>query len=100
MCHAPARAQLTPLLPPRAASPPVGPVCWQECKPGYVDEGALCRKDGSIVTYAKRSYGRGVGSALTCAAADPDEDAGLCYPTCPTVSPLAAAPRRAAAAKG
>ena len=39
----------------------VGPVCWQHCKPGYVDEGALCRKDKSIITYAKHSYGRGAG---------------------------------------
>ncbi len=27
-------------------------VCWEYCKPGYVDEGALCRKDGSIITCA------------------------------------------------
>ena len=43
----------------------VGPVCWQHCKPGYVDEGALCRKDKSIITYAKHSYGRGAGYPLT-----------------------------------
>uniref|UniRef100_A0A7S1G8V2 Uncharacterized protein n=1 Tax=Bicosoecida sp. CB-2014 TaxID=1486930 RepID=A0A7S1G8V2_9STRA len=69
----------------KAATPPfdgVGPVCWQECKPGYVDEGALCRKDGSIITYAKASYGRGAGYPLTCPP-DTQEDAALCYPLCP-----------------
>lgn len=60
----------------------IGPVCWQHCKPGYVDEGALCRKDGSIVTYAKSSYGRGVGRPLTCAPSQ-QYDAGLCYTPCP-----------------
>eukprot|EP00943_MAST-04B_sp_MAST-4B-sp1_P008058 g8058.t1 len=59
----------------------IGPVCWQHCKPGYVDEGALCRKDKSIITYAKHSYGRGAGYPLTCAAGQ-QEDAGLCYPYC------------------
>lgn len=59
----------------------VGPVCWQHCKPGYVDEGALCRKEGSIVTYAKKSYGRGAGFPLTCAEGL-QNDAGLCYPPC------------------
>ena len=59
----------------------VGPVCWQHCKPGYVDEGALCRKDKSIITYAKHSYGRGAGYPLTCRA-DQQEDAALCYPYC------------------
>jgi hypothetical protein len=59
----------------------VGPVCWQHCKPGYVDEGALCRKDGSIITYAKSSYGRGAGYPLTCAAGLV-EDAALCYKPC------------------
>ena len=59
----------------------VGPVCWQHCEPGWVDEGALCRKDGSIKTVAKRSYGRGVGTPLVCADNE-DEDAALCYPKC------------------
>ena len=35
----------------------VGPVCWQHCADGWVDEGALCRKSGSIETVAKKSYG-------------------------------------------
>jgi hypothetical protein len=59
----------------------VGPVCWQHCKPGWVDEGALCRKNGSIETVVKKSYGRGAGTPLTCAAGL-QEDAGLCYPVC------------------
>ena len=59
----------------------VGPVCWQHCEPGWVDEGALCRKDGSIETVAKKSYGRGVGTPLVCAD-DEDEDAALCYTQC------------------
>ena len=61
----------------------IGPVCWQHCRDGYVDEGALCRKDGSIITYAKASYGRGAGYPLTCPSGQ-DEDAGLCYPPCTT----------------
>ena len=61
----------------------VGPVCWQHCSKGWVDEGALCRKKGSIETIAKRSYGRGAGYPLTCAAGL-QEDAALCYPYCKT----------------
>jgi len=63
-----------------------GPVCWQRCRDGFVDEGALCRRKGSIVTYAKKSYGRGAGSPLTCSVAE-QEDAGLCYPHCPPALP-------------
>jgi hypothetical protein len=59
----------------------VGPVCWQHCEDGWVDEGALCRKDGSIETVAKHSYGRGAGYPLGCAD-DEDEDAALCYEPC------------------
>ena len=47
--------------------------------PGYVDEGALCREEGSIITYAKKSYGRGAGQLLQCGD-DKVEDAALCYP--------------------
>lgn len=60
----------------------IGPVCWQHCRDGYVDEGALCRKHDSIETYAKSSYGRGAGVPLGCAANE-EEDAALCYPLCP-----------------
>jgi hypothetical protein len=59
----------------------VGPVCWEYCAEGWVDEGALCRKDGSIETVAKRSYGRGAGYPLGCAASE-EYDAGLCYDPC------------------
>lgn len=52
------------------------------------DEGALCRKKGSIVTYAKKSYGRGAGHVMTCAAGY-QEDAALCYPLCPVRMPTA-----------
>ena len=65
----------------KTATPPfdgVGPVCWQECRPGYVDEGALCREDGGIKTYAKNSYGRGAGVPLSCKSGTIDDDA-LCY---------------------
>ena len=61
----------------------IGPVCWEHCRSGYVDEGALCRESGSIKTYAKKSYGRGAGYPLTCAAGQ-QEDASLCYPPCNT----------------
>ena len=56
-------------------------MCWQHCKPGYVDIGALCRQEGSIETYAKSSYGRGVGVVLGCTS-EQDADAGLCYGGC------------------
>lgn len=59
----------------------VGPVCWQQCPQGWVDEGALCRKDGSIITIAKQSYGRGAGYPMTCPTGTV-EDAALCYPAC------------------
>ena len=59
----------------------VGPVCWQHCPKGWVDEGALCRKDGSIETKVKKTYGRGVGKVMGCAL-NHTEDAALCYPNC------------------
>lgn len=59
----------------------IGPVCWQHCADGWVDEGALCRKKGSIETIAKKSYGRGAGYPLTCAEGL-EEDASLCYTPC------------------
>mmetsp|Transcript_10784 Transcript_10784/g.19662 ORF Transcript_10784/g.19662 Transcript_10784/m.19662 type:complete len:263 (-) Transcript_10784:251-1039(-) len=59
----------------------VGPVCWQGCKPDYKDEGALCRHRNSLKTYAKKTYGRGVGHILQCR--DGEERSGLlCYPPC------------------
>ena len=62
----------------------VGPVCWENCPPGWIDEGALCRLKGSIKTIAKKSYGRGVGIPLTCCP-NQEYDAGLCYPPCPSL---------------
>jgi len=59
----------------------VGPVCWQYCPTGWIDEGALCREPGSIKTIAKQSYGRGVGKMPICAS-DQVEDSGLCYTDC------------------
>eukprot|EP00948_MAST-09A_sp_MAST-9A-sp1_P003855 g3855.t1 len=61
----------------------IGPVCWEHCPKGWVDEGALCREDGSIKTIAKKSYGRGAGVPLVCSP-DEDEDAALCYTKCKT----------------
>ena len=69
----------------------VGPVCWQKCRDGYIDEGALCRKKGSIETYAKKSYGRGAGVPLGCAH-DEEYDAGLCYKPCPSGKPHGVGP--------
>jgi hypothetical protein len=80
--------------PCKAAKPSfygVGPVCWQHCEPGWVDEGALCRKQGSVETKAKRSYGRGAGSLLTCSA-NMTEDAALCYTPCPPAMPSGVGP--------
>lgn len=63
----------------------VGPVCWESCPAGYINEGALCREKGSIKTIVKKTYGRGAGSLMHCAAGL-EEDAGLCYPPCPDSS--------------
>jgi hypothetical protein len=61
----------------------VGPVCWEYCQDGWIDEGALCRKSGSIETVAKKSYGRTAGVVLMCPeTGNSDYDAGLCYPPC------------------
>ena len=43
----------------------------------------MCRLEGSIITYAKDSYGRGAGYPMTCPPDHPDEYAALCYPPCP-----------------
>lgn len=60
LCYKPCDNTTTP------AFKGVGPVCWQGCKPDYKDEGALCRHRNSIKTYAKKTYGRGVGHILQC----------------------------------
>jgi hypothetical protein len=54
----------------------------QSCCPVSVWAGALCREKGSIKTIAKKSYGRGAGTLMHCAAGL-QEDAGLCYHPCP-----------------
>lgn len=51
------------------------------CPSGYTNDGCTCRKDAHI--FAKSSYGRGVGSPMTCAAGK-QEQAGLCYDQCRT----------------
>ena len=45
----------------------IGPVCWQHCKEGYVDEGALCRKKGSVSLMLEQLWKR-AGYPLTCAS--------------------------------
>ncbi len=52
---------------------------------GTACAGALCREKGSIKTIVKKTYGRGAGSLMHCAAGL-EEDAGLCYPPCPDSS--------------
>jgi hypothetical protein len=57
----------------------LGPMCWENCPAGMVDDGATCR--APIVSHAKKSYGRGVGTPMGCG---PDEElnGALCYPKC------------------
>ena len=57
----------------------VGPVCWETCPEGFTNDGATCRKNAHII--ARDSYGRGVGSALSCGSGE-DQDGALCYPAC------------------
>jgi hypothetical protein len=57
-----------------------GPVCWQQCKPEFADDGATCRKDA--VVHAKPSKGRGVGNAPSGCGPGKELDAGLCYQKC------------------
>jgi hypothetical protein len=55
---------------------------WHDCSwcpEGYVNDGCTCRLDPDI--FAKSSYGRGVGSPLTCGDGQ-QYDAGLCYSAC------------------
>lgn len=55
------------------------PECCNTCEAGYTDDGCTCRKDAQ--GYAKKTEGRGLGSALTCAD-NQEYDAGLCYDKC------------------
>jgi len=50
-----------------------------KCPAGFTADGCLCF-DGTL--FAKKTYGRGVGSVMICAAGL-EYDAGLCYPPCP-----------------
>ncbi len=49
-------------------------LCYYYCDAGYHGVGPVCWLDTA-------SYGRGVGTPMSCAA-DEDEDAGLCYTQC------------------
>lgn len=53
-------------------------ICTPDCEPGWVDDGAFCRFGGSV---PKQSYGRGAGTAMTCAPGKVNEG-GLCYTPC------------------
>lgn len=56
-----------------------GAYCYSECDPGYTNTGVSCYRGPDTV--AKKSYGRGAGTAMGCEAGQ-EEDAGLCYPQC------------------
>ena len=53
--------------------------CYQDCDPGFVDDGLLCRRPPD--SFGKPSYQRGV-EILQCAPGLVN-DAGLCYTPCP-----------------
>eukprot|EP00013_Stygamoeba_regulata_P011952 CAMPEP_0177670978 /NCGR_PEP_ID=MMETSP0447-20121125/24410_1 /TAXON_ID=0 /ORGANISM="Stygamoeba regulata, Strain BSH-02190019" /LENGTH=269 /DNA_ID=CAMNT_0019178243 /DNA_START=54 /DNA_END=863 /DNA_ORIENTATION=- len=52
-----------------------------KCPAGMNTVGCLCSHPGSV--FAKKSYGRGAGVPMVCAEGL-QEDAGLCYPPCPS----------------
>ncbi len=55
-------------------------ICREKrCPSGYIDDGALCRKDAHI--YAKHTYGRGAGSPMSCSGGL-EQSGALCYPKC------------------
>ena len=47
------RADATTCRHPTCSGKYIGYMCFEKCMHGYVDEGLLCRKKSSIVTYAK-----------------------------------------------
>jgi len=51
-----------------------------KCPEGMNADGCVCN-GGNV--FAKSSYGRGAGNLMSCSA-DKVEDAGLCYPPCPS----------------
>ena len=59
-----------------------GPVCWQRCPAGYVDDGAFCRRPFPLHIFAKNSYGRGAGGAVSVCGAGLERNGALCYPRC------------------
>ena len=56
-----------------------GSNCGAACKTGYIKDGCTCRRPPQTV--AKKSYGRGAGKPLQCAANE-EQDGALCYPEC------------------
>jgi hypothetical protein len=59
----------------------VGAKGCSTCPSGYSNDGCTCRRDVDI--FAKSSYGRGVGSPMSCAAGE-EQIGALCYGACPT----------------
>jgi C1A family cysteine protease len=57
----------------------LGPMCWENCPAGMVDDGATCR--APISSTVKKSYGRGVGTPMGCGP-DEEQSGALCYPRC------------------
>ncbi len=58
----------------------VGPVCWEKCKSGEVNDGLFCRVP--LVTQVKHTYGRGVGVIPSSCSSNKEKKAGLCYTKC------------------
>ena len=67
--------------PCRAGYHGLGPMCWKNCPPDMLDDGATCR--APIHTIVKKSQGRGVGTPMGCAANE-ELNGALCYPRCNT----------------
>lgn len=49
----------------------VAGVCWEKCRHGYTDDGALCRD-----SFTKKSYGRGEGKPDTQIKSKPNTQYG------------------------
>lgn len=78
----------------------VGPVCWEQCPAGTdLDVGPTCTRTPRIIRWEgwfifrypvmdwgwvhwKKSYGRGVGEALSHCRPGTEKNGALCYPTC------------------
>lgn len=59
----------------------LGPICWENCKNNYIDDGVFCRQPIPLQIYSKKSYGRGIGTIPTCSPSL-TYDSGLCYKSC------------------